>query len=59
MYFKDVFKSFPGGSDSKELRAIQETWVQPLGWEDLWKRGWLPTAVFLLEEFHGQKSLEG
>ena len=26
--------TFPGGSDSKELPAMQETWVQSLGWED-------------------------
>ena len=23
-----------GGSDSKSLPALQETWVQSLGWED-------------------------
>ena len=25
---------FPGGSDCKESAAMQETWVQSLGWED-------------------------
>ena len=35
----------------KNLPAIQETWVQPLGQED--------PSVFLPEEFHGQRSLEG
>ena len=25
---------FPGGLDSKELPAMQDTWVQSLGWED-------------------------
>ena len=25
---------FPGGSDYKESAAVQETWVQSLGWED-------------------------
>ena len=25
---------FPGGSDSKESPAMQETWVQSLGWKD-------------------------
>ena len=25
---------FPGGSDSKELPAMQDIWVQSLGWED-------------------------
>ena len=24
-----------------------------------WRREWLPTPVFLLEEFHGQRSLMG
>ena len=26
--------NFPGGSDHKNLAAMQETGVQPLGWED-------------------------
>ena len=30
-----VSKSFPGGAEVKNLPAIQETWVQPLGGEDL------------------------
>ena len=34
----------------KNLPAIQETWIWSLGWE------WLPTPVFLPEEFHGQRS---
>ena len=25
---------FPGGLDCKESAAVQETWVQSLGWED-------------------------
>ena len=25
---------FPGGSDGKNLPAMRETWVRPLGWED-------------------------
>ena len=25
----------------------------------LWRKEWLPTPVFLLEEFHGQRSLAG
>ena len=31
----------------KNLPAKQETQVQPLGWEDPWRREWQPTAVFL------------
>ena len=29
-----VFLGFPGGTDSKELPAMRETWVGSLGWED-------------------------
>ena len=35
----------------KNLPAIQETWFQFLGQEDPWRREWLPTLVFLPEEF--------
>ena len=41
------------------MQAIQETWVQSLGWEESLKRKWQHTPVFLLGEFHGQKSLAG
>ena len=34
----------------KNLSAMQETWVQSLGWEDPWRKEWLPTPVFLTEE---------
>ena len=30
---------FPGSSTVKNLPAMQETWVQLLGWEDLRKKG--------------------
>ena len=30
---------FPGGSDGKESTAMQETWVQSLGWEDPLEKG--------------------
>ena len=43
----------------KNLHAMQETQVQPLGWEDLLEKEWLPTEVFSLVEFHGQRSLAG
>ena len=29
-----VVRGFPGGSVVKNLSAIQETWVQSLGWEN-------------------------
>ena len=38
----------------KNLPAIQETWVQSLGWEDPLEKEWQPTPVFLPGEFHGQ-----
>ena len=42
----------------KILPAMQETWVQSLGWEDsLEKGGWLPTPGFLPGKSHGQRSL--
>ena len=34
-----VWLSFPGGSAGKESPAVQETWVQPLGWEDPLEKG--------------------
>ena len=39
--------------------AMQETWVQPLGWEDDLKREWQPIPVFLSGDSHGQRSLAG
>ena len=35
----------------KNLPAMQETWVQPLDWEDTWRMEWLPTLIELLGEF--------
>ena len=44
----------------KNLPAMQETQILSLGWEDPWRREWLPTTpVFLPGEFHGQRSLGG
>ena len=43
----------------KNLPAMQETWIQSLGWKDPWRRKWQPTPVFLPGEFHGQRSLAG
>ena len=37
----------------KNLPAVQETWVQSLGWKDPWRRESLPTTVFWPAEFHG------
>ena len=43
----------------KSLPEMQETWVRILGREDLWRKEWLPTLVFLPGESHGQRSLVG
>ena len=43
----------------KNLPAMQEIWVQPLGWEDPLEKEWLPTPVFLPGESHGQRNLAG
>ena len=43
----------------KNLPAMQETWVQSLGWKTPWRREGQPTAVFLPGESHGQRSLVG
>ena len=40
------------------LLTKQETQIQSWG-SFPWRREWLPTAVFLGGEFHGQRSLEG
>ena len=37
-----VSEGFPYGSVVKNLSAMQETWVQSLGWEDPWRREWQP-----------------
>ena len=38
----------------KKLPAMQETWVQSLGWEDPLEREWEPTPVFLPGELRRQ-----
>ena len=41
----------------KNLPAMQETWVQSLGWEDPLEKEMQLTAVFLPGKPHGQRSL--
>ena len=42
------------------MPAIQETGALfPVSERSPWRKGWLPTSVFLSEELHGQKSLVG
>ena len=43
-FFNPLTRSFvvvasPGGSDGKNPPAIQETWIQSLGWEDPLENG--------------------
>ena len=40
----------------KNPPAMWETWVRFQGWEDPWRREWLPTPVVCLGEFHGLHS---
>ena len=42
----------------KNPPAMWETWVQSLGWKDLWRREQLPTLVFWAGESHGLYSLK-
>ena len=43
----------------KNPPAMQETQVQSLGWEVTVERGMATTPVYLLGEFHRQRSLAG
>ena len=49
----------PGGSDGKESACLPygrprfDPWVG----KTPWRREWLPTPVFLLREFHEQRTL--
>ena len=49
---------FPGDSDGKEsAHNAGDLGFDPWIREIPWRREWLPTPVFLHEEFHGQRSL--
>ena len=43
----------------KNLPVMQKTWVQSWAMKSPWEREWLPSPVFLPEEFRGQRSLAG
>ena len=47
---------FSGGSDGKEFACSvgEPGLIRKIPW----RREWLPTPVFLLRKFHGQRSLE-
>ena len=42
-----------------QCRRHKKCWFYPWVRKIPWRRAWQPTAVFLPEESHGQKSLEG
>ena len=43
----------------KNPPAVQETWIQPLVWEDSLEKGMATHTVFWPGEFHEQRSLSG
>ena len=50
---------FLGGSDSKRLPTMWETWVQSLGWEDLLEKEMATYSSILPGKSHRQRNLEG
>ena len=40
----------------KNLPAMQEIWFNPWVGKIPWRRKWLPTPVFLIGEFRGQRN---
>ena len=57
---KMALQVFPGGSDSKESAwQCRRPRFNPRVRENPWGREWLPPPVFLLSEFHRQRSLVG
>ena len=44
---------------AKNPSAMQETWVQSLGWEDPLEEGMATHSHILPREFHGHRSLAG
>ena len=59
-YTGTLQRGFPDGTSGKESPCqVQETWVWFLSLEDTLRKKWQPTPVFLLEEYHGQRSLLG
>ena len=43
----------------ENLTAVQETWVQSLGWEDPLEEDMATPPIFLPKKSHGQRSLAG
>ena len=50
---------FPGSSNGKESAWDAGDLGLIPGQEDPWRKKWQPTPLFLLGEFHGQRSLVG
>ena len=60
VHFKDREYKFRLVYLAKNLPAVQGTWVQSLGWEDLLEEGHgNPVQYSCLENPHGQRSLAG
>ena len=53
------YRAFMVAQTVNNLPAMQLTCVGPCFRKIPWRRGWIPTPVFLPGEFHGQKSLVG
>ena len=58
-YIAMNMNDFPRAQMVKNLPARQETRVRPWVWKFLWRKEWQSTPVFVLGEFHGQRSLAG
>ena len=54
-----VSKGSPGGTDGKDLLAMQQTRSDPWVRKIPWRREWQFTPVFLPGESHGQRGLVG
>ena len=51
-----VWQGFPGGSVVKNLSAVQQAWVQSLGWEDSLEKETATHSSILPWEFHGERN---
>ena len=52
-----TYSEAPIFSTVKNPPAMQEMWVQSLGWLDPWRRKWQPTRLFLPGKSHGRRTL--
>ena len=58
-YIIQYYGGFPHGQTVKNLPALQETQVRPLGWEDALVKKMAICSSILPGESHGQRSLVG